>query len=275
MMHTRRTPLLATLVLLLLAPLALAQDTGTVADLRRENDQLRERVAQLEATLVTLLEQNQVLVDETRALREAVVALRDQVESEDETDTTVPSPGAIVPTDTLQLAEAPNDPMASPALLLEALRRDHEDRFLDIDISEDEGDKRYRAELRRWFRAIERDFTQRVAWELQVESIERLEQERRTGLQARILFRVVDPESGLPFDREPSSLVVEGRVAERVLQFPDTDRWTLTGVCAATPVLNLERTERGMIDTPPFIGPYVEFAFNFRVNALIPELETP
>lgn len=262
----RHTLLTLAALLLLFTPTLFAQADETVADLRRENDQLRERVAQLEATLATQIELNEELVKELRELRTLVLELRQQMDLTREAvdaqnDQQPPAPAIEVP----RLADDPSDPMASPGLLLNALRRDHQDRFLDPEIEDPEARKRYIAELRRWFRAVERDFAKRVEWQIQPVSVERLDRDR-----LRMIFRVVDPESGLPYDTQPASMIVDGRDASRVLANPDATRWRFLGVFGAAPRLNTEREEMGLVDTPPFVGVYVEYAYTIKVTSLYP-----
>ena len=268
-MRNAALSLIAVLMLLLAPAHALAQADETVADLRRENDQLRERIAQLEATLATLLEQNKALIDETRALRDEVGDLRTSVQ---QTQQTVERqsigntpPGAEI--EPIMLAEAPDDPLASPNLLFKAIQRDHDGRYPDLTLETELDQKRYRADLKRWFRATERDFTRRVQWTVEVIEVDAITEDA-----LRVVFIVIDPESGLPYDARPSSITVDGRSALRVLENPTIQQWKLTGVAAPTLNLNTDRTERGLIDIPPFVGPYVEFGFAFRVISIVPVL---
>ncbi len=250
---------------------ALAQSDETVADLRRENDQLRERLAQLEATLATLLEQNQALINETRALRDEVLTLRDEVkETSESVDRRLDDQPAPTPPEPLNLAPPTDNPMDSPGQLLEAIRRDHDGRYPELMLDNQDAQKRYLFDLKRWFKALERDFTTRVTWLIDVVAVEEIHDESLNDDSLRIIFYVIDPDSELPYDAAPSTIIVEGRSALRVLDQPDLTRWTVNGIFGARPKLNTQREERGLIDTPPFVGPYVEFAYGFRVTSIVP-----
>ena len=272
--------LIAALLMLLAlapAPAALARADETVADLRRENDQLRERIAQLEATLATLLEQNQALIDEPRALRSEVAELNrrvqdtsDAVEEQRATSgTPMPKP---IEFEAPELAPPTDDPLASPGQLLEALIRDHDGRYPELALETADQRTRYVRDLQRWFKTLERDFTTRVEWLVDVvDSSPVVDDEGKPTGARTLVFYVIDPESNLPFDANPSTISVDSRSALRLLDNDEgVTRWRLAGIAAPTPILNTERTERGLIDTPPFIAPYVEFAYAFRVTAMLP-----
>ncbi|MEM1423775.1 MAG: hypothetical protein AAGH64_07205 [Planctomycetota bacterium] len=272
--------LIAALLLALAPPHALAHADETVADLRRENDQLRERIAQLEAMMETVIDRNNELEAETDDLRDRLLELTRRVQDTSDavaqqrtrTDDSL-RPIEIEPP---ELAPATDDPMASPGQLLAALARDHDGRYPELTLATPEDRERYTEDLRKWERSVERDFNARVDWLIDVvDDYPVLDEEGEPTDARTIVFYVIDRESNLPFDADPSTLTVASRAAIRTLTNDEgVARFRVNGVLTATPIINTARPERGMIDSPPYIAPYVEFAYAFRVNALFPDPET-
>ncbi len=279
--HTFRPALLALLALLATAAPSFAQTDETVAALRRENDALRDRVAQLEAALESAqadqAAQQAAHEAQLAALTETIAALRTALAAQP-TDTPAPPTTTEAADEPAPPQTAPpsDDPMASPGTLRSAVQRDHADTFLNLNLEEGtnaeraESRKRYLADLRRWTRRTERSFSSRIDWEIELINVARAE-----GNSVRITFHVIDTESGLPFDGEPSTTIIEGRPAQRFAAHPEAQSWRLEGLLAAAPVINTDRTEKGLIDTPPYLGMFTEFGFTIRATQAVPDLGVP
>ena len=278
----RTTPLAILTLTLLLAPAtrALAQ-AESPADLRREIDTLRNRVAQLEAAndqlqrdLPPLRRRTAQLEAQLARVQAEAARLRDEndaLERQLREHGLVPavpgsdSTGADSPTPpSSETAELPSDPMACPASLLVALTRDYDDRFADRSL-----DPRARAEyvrdVRRWTLDVKREFRNRVTWTVEIDPSSVPGDD---NLPVRL--RVVDPDSRRPYHTDTVSIDLGSRNTRRIMTDPDRRYWALDALFFADPGVNPDRESAGSLDYPPFIGPFAEFGYGLSVRSLTP-----
>jgi len=282
--------ILATLLLALLTPHGALAQGESPGDMRRENDELRNRVAQLEA-------QNKKLEQEATALRSQVAQaqahaaraqrdlpkLRAEIDAlhaqlralgvEPESPTPTGAPGATPPGATPGsrpgqpadpgVAGLPNDPMACPPCLLEALRASYDQRFGTRSIDDNRAD--FVKDVRRWAGEMKREHRGIVSWTIEIQPDDIPGDE---ALPVRV--RVVDPVSKEPYYAQPAAVDLGRRHTRRLMSEPDQRYWVIDGVFAADPQLNADRDDEGPIPFPPFIGPFAEFDFNLSVRGIAP-----
>lgn len=245
---------LALALMALASPGAAAQNSDSAAALRRENDQLRERVSQLEARIKQLERDNESLKVEVARLRAAG------------TPTKPATPGApgTVPVTTDVLPAEGQEPLASPDALFGALVAHYTTHFADRSFDDTTRSQQIQ-EVRRWTRDAERAFKGNVEWVIRIDK-----ENLPPSASEPIPFWVIDPASGKLLHPRPVRSVLPVRIASRILENADTPVWDVRGQLAATPTVNAERAERGMLDFPPFIGPYAEFAYDLTVRTAVP-----
>lgn len=281
----------ATLVMIILlfasllqAPSAWAQGE-TPGDMRRENDELRNRVAQLEAQVKKLEQEATSLRSQyaqaqaqlaraqrdTPALQAENEALRAQLRAlgvEPETPATTTTPGRTAPG-----APAPErdgvgglsnlDPMACPPCLLQALRGSYEERFGSRSIDEDRAE--YVKDVRRWAGEMKRDHREPVSWTVEIDP-----QSIPGDDSMPVKLRVVNPDTREPLVDQVSAVDLGRRNTRRIMSEPDQRFWTIDGVFYADPQVNADRLDEGLIPYPPFIGPFAEFDFGLSVRSVAP-----
>lgn len=213
------------------SPAERARDMA-IEDLRRENDRLRRRIAELEAQILTL------------------TGGPNSVNAGDPASATAPIP-----------AEA----TASPASLRRALMLAYDTEFEPDDrpkLGEPAGD--YRREVQRWARTIGQELRGRVEWLARMELVP-LDPDARPSeaRRRRVVLSVLDPAS-LNIIDQPEIVDVPTRFVDRIENAAEDQLWVLSGHVEATPVYDATRTEAGPFDYPAFIGPYAAFGFDLR-----------
>ena len=268
---------------LLTTPAARAQGESP-AELRRENDELRNRVAQFEAQNLKLEQQvtalrsqlAQAQAQATRAQRDVPrleaenKMLRDQlralgVEPEAPASPAPRAPGSRTPdpTSAPTAVQLPDDPMACPPCLLQALRAAYDDRFASKSI--DDGRADYIKEVRRWAGEMKRAHRGPITWTVEIAPSD------VPGDDALpVKLRVVDPVTKDPVHTDTTAIDLGRRHTRRIISEPDQRYWTIEGVLFADPQVNADRDDEGPIPYPPFIGPYAEFEFGLSVRVISP-----
>lgn len=261
----------------LLAPLAAAQDT-TPAELRREIEQLRTENEQL-------VTENEELAAENEALASQIASMRTEIESlhraREESDRRIADlesridarPRAAEPdrrdaeiqAAPILRAEVPEDHLASPASLLNAVCREYEARFPNPPLTTEEQVADYRVRLDQWAKEVNQNLRGRTKWRV---SLTEVAQEASSPRGAKARMTVLDPASGLPIG-ESFLVDVPPRMAIKLNSEP-TQYYDLTLLLAPTPVVNPERRVKGVFEWPPFVGPMVEFAFDFEWGGIVP-----
>jgi type II secretory pathway pseudopilin PulG len=274
----RRVDCLAIVVALLIGvtapgvvPPAAAQ-SPTPAQLKRENDALRQRIDQLEAELDRANDTIDALRQQIDTLTQQVNALRRDVRDANE------NAGPSGPDDADQsgdaesqeprFAELPDDqPLAAPKAMLRYMQRSYSETLdeLPTDEHDDNAMRRYVNDVQRWSRIVRRDLRGEVQW-----VIEPLDVVERTPRSAEFTYRVLDPETLKPYsDRAWTLTLPRGSAARRFAEYPDHPLWLVRGRVLATPEVNPDRPDPGFFDIPPFIGPFAEFEFTLRIEAFL------
>lgn len=239
--------------------LARAQDDPSTAVLQRENDLLRERIAQLESQLA---HSRKRITD----LEKQVAELQAKLAASPATPTTDGGSGAAPPAEQPMpvYAEIPADPMAGPDSLFLALKADYETRFKDMSFDSDAERKRCIAEVGAWARQAPRALRGSFEWIIEVAQVVAEREE------ATIEFRVIDPSSGNPCSDRYYTMKIPGRMAHPISLMRDRKLWVVKGMLAAKPGVNASRPDVGAFDTPRFIGPFAEFGFEVTPRSVQP-----
>ena len=255
---TRFTPLLTVLLAMIAlhpAP-AQAQPADSAAALRRENDQLRERLSQVEARVKQLERENEALKLEIQRLRDATIPGKPG-------GPPLPPP---VPTTTDVIAPGDQQPLASPDALLAALQASYAEEFGDAPVDPDGKSDRIQ-QVRKWTRDAERSFRGNIEWVIRIDK-----ENLPSAATDPIPFWIIDAESGKLLHAKPVKATIPTRFAVRILENTDTPVWDLRGALTARPTVNAERPEKGLLDFPPFIGPFAEFDYDLSIrNAAVHE----
>jgi len=273
--------LVASLALTAAALPASAQPAQSPSELRRENVRLREQVRTLEAQLEASRSRIARLGELVASLEARVAELRAAAAAESDQRETEPGDGSI-DLETGQESQEPadppvdgaaeteqrgaDDPFASPGAMQRSLQREYQAAVGDLPRETEDQVDRYLREVRQWVRRVNLTRRKAVEWRVELLDVEVL-----SPTEARCRFRVAgeDESDAEPFDA-PFPLELSGRHAGRVIEHSDHRLWTLDGLFAATPHMNEDRVEPGVFNTPPLIGPYAEFDFEFRVRSLRP-----
>ena len=121
--------------------------------------------------------------------------------------------------------------------------------------------------LEKWVGSMNRDWRKPVKWTVVVREIER----RPDGASARI--QVVDGTTGESFG-DVVTLPLDERQAKRLESFGrrpnQSGYWNLAAVFTPQLTVNMARLDPGVFDTPPYIGPGVEFRYTLVAESLTP-----
>lgn len=234
------------------SPWAAAQETpATAAEvaLRREIATLRDRLAKAEERIRQLEGERGRLLEELAKLRQAPAAGGGE---------SAGSPGEAT-------AAVPADPFASPASMLEELRRRYEGRFAGVAHDTEPAIRAYREDVRAWCESGVRDLRDRRQWVVRVLEMKESADDKRY-VDARL--RVIDEASGLAiggaFNVRLSA--ADARLIERGKdRFP---LWRATVVVGGAPVFNEQRVDAGVFEHPAFVGRYCDFGIEIDVRHL-------
>lgn len=225
------------------APTAFAQDAQSPAQLRRENDALREHIRELEAEL-------QRTHEEIHELSEEIEALRAQRQERRTTLPTSPiddSPGSV-----------PEDRFACPAALKLWLDADYAHAFTNIPEPKVQT-------LRHWVRRTQLERST-VLWDLRI-----LGWEPEAPNTARVI--AFDWQTG-ENRCQPFRLTLTERDAEIIRFSPELREWTIEGVFGANPVILRDGDPLPIADD--LIGQSVRFDWTMTVRSLEPfEADNP
>lgn len=265
-----RSLAIAALVLPVLigAPRAHAQGESP-ADLRRENDTLRNRVAQLEAANTKLEQDNRRLQKRVTQLEAQLARLQaenNKLRAQGATPANSPSAPASSPGDSQ--AKLPADPLSCPPALLKALKAKYKEEFAGRTIT-DMNRADYIKDVRRWALQMRREFRDRVTWTVEIDPADVPGDDKLP-----VKLRVVDPDTHEPYHADPVSVDL-GYSTRRVMLEPDKKFWVLEGVFFADPSVNPNREAAGTMDYPAFIGPFAEFKFGLSVRSIVPAESKP
>ncbi len=247
-------------------PAAGAQSAPTPAELRRENEALRQRVEQLEAELNRANETIQDMRAQMDELMAQMERLRLDLRRQQQSGPASPDTEASDQDDAPRFAPLPEDaPLSSPEAMLQELQRSYQETLGELPYDTDTDYRRYLSRLNRWARIARRELRGELEWVVKpVEIIERTER------QVTLSIQVLDPDTLLPYtDRAWTVELPQGAPTRRFLDYPEHDLWLMRGRVEAEPVVNTDREDPGFFDIPPFIGPFAEFDFELRIEALL------
>lgn len=262
-----RTLLLIALFAAVLAPqAALAQTRApTPAELRRENDALRERVAQLEAELNSATETIESLREQMDALGDQLESLRRELRQRP-ADTSGDDAPAEPATPEPTFAEVPTgEPLSSPEAMYQALRESYDAELSGMPRETDPEFRRFISELSQWSRMMRREIRGQAEWVIEITGVVVDDEDELV-----VSYRVIDPESRLPYsDREHQLELPRGIAERRFRDNPDHELWLVRGRAFASPQVNRDREEVGFFDIPRFIGPFAEFGFQLDLETFV------
>lgn len=222
------------------------------ADLRRENDQLKQRVSQLETQLAESQRRVKTLQDEIDRLRKAIAGSKEQGGG--------PGGGAApAPAPTDDYEPAPEAPLASPASMFAALVKDYEKELGALPRESRAEQQKFLAEARKWTAKAARDIRGKVEW-----TISRVSVVGEPRGEREVTFEVVNPSNGKPYG-PPVTVKMRGELAQKLANQPPESQWKITGMANAAPRVNAERGKPGAFDKPQsLIGPFVEFGLELN-----------
>lgn len=250
--------LLAVLLpLLLVATPARAQSDR---ELRTENQRLQGRVRDLEQELAAARERIAELEAQVESLREA---LRNRGGGR---------PAELPPLPAEEISIDESVPTASPRALRQALEASFEEAMKELEPGAPGSAERraYVRALRSWMAGVSRTMKGPIEWHVRL-----IEGAASTHTYA-VQLQAVDPGTGVelgdPFWTQLSRLQAR-RLEQYFALTGEREALVLRGTLVPEPVLNPDRAEAGMFDTPPLIGPFVEFGYRVDTRTLLPVSE--
>lgn len=251
----------------LTATLRAQESPPSVSELRRENEQLRQRIDELEAQLTKSQESINQLLEQVRELNARVAELQRLLEQRpaSPSDSAGADSGAETEATTPTLAELPESkPFVAPEGLLAFVRKSYAENFggVSVPFESSEVRGRYLRDLEGWANSLRRTQRGQIEWLIEVRNVVSSES------PMVVEYRVLDRATRLPYSERLFAMQVPSRF-ERRLREAESQTWLLRGVAGIDVMINRERESMGFFDVTPFIGPYVEFGFNLNVNALL------
>jgi len=278
-MLARRSPhsLFALALLLLLSvPSAqvIAQDSPpSVSELRRENEQLRLRIDELEAQLERSQEAITKLLEQVSELNTRVAALQTELQKWQAGATDEPrSPNTPAPDEPIQTyATLPeSQPYAAPESMFRSVIESYGEAFGEVvtPFASTDARNRYLRDVDAWSKVLRRSLRSQVEWTIEIRGITKPDREPMA-----IEYRVVDPNTLLPYSDRYFTLQIPTRFERRIAQDRNTKYWRLRGVASAMLNINRDRESIGFFDVRPFVGPFVEFGLDVALSSLVPAPE--
>jgi len=227
---------------------ALAQNGASPAELRRANDQLRERITELEAAL-----------SESRRRIEALESRVEEFTKKPEDlqqDVPDPIPTPADPAD----RPIPTEPSSCPDALYGSLVDNYNEAFPGIEIPAF-------AEVQQWIDRVRHE-RQRITWLIEVHEIIAVR-----GKDSSLRVNLIDPESG---DAICGNFILPVSYTEAVRIGDATGImvWECSGTFTANPIADRSRPEFDNEMTPRLIGPFAVFGWTFDVQRIKPVEQT-
>ncbi len=252
---SRLTMLAIGIMLLLPASQASAQSD---ADLRRENQRLAARVAELEKELEAALQRIRDLEAQNAALRGSATGGR--------------QPSDPVEPEKVSIDEAKPD--ASPRALLAALKKNYEESFKSQSMGEAPGSRErsmYLRSVEQWHARMAREMRQTVEWHVRIVT------QVASGDKGYTLeLQAIDPRHGTHLG-DPFLATLPKNRARPIEQGGTARVYVVRGVVTPRLRLNPDRTSVGPVDNPKFVGPFSELNLRevlLEINGATPA-ETP
>lgn len=253
----RHAPLMITLCLALtyIAPQTQAQSDS---QLRRQNDELRERVREL--------------TEELRQANQQIAELQKTIaQLERDLDAARSGRGEVPPLEE-KVSIDESTPDASPRALLSHLQEDYQATLGEMETGST-GDRErnaYMRALERWTKRVNRELRMPIEWHVKVVDAVRASRGVRLELIA------IDPEHGTELGDSFIGTLNSSSVIRRLERFDENgqmDHLVLRGVLEPKVSINPGRDAPGTFNTPPFIGPFAEFAMTVTIETMLPPEE--
>jgi uncharacterized coiled-coil protein SlyX len=270
-------PLLALALLVLFSipcSHAIAQDSPpSVSELRRENEQLRIRIDELETQLARSQEAISKLLEQVSELNTRVAALQEELRRRtsgpDGQPRSPDEPAVEEPAQSYaQLPES--EPYAAPESMFRSVVDSYAKAFGEVETPFESSDarNRYLRDVDVWSKSLRRSLRSQVEWTIEVRNISQAEREALF-----IEYRVVNSETRLPYSDRYFKIPIPARFERRILQSRDTRFWQMRGVVSASLNINRDRESVGFFDVRPFVGPFVEFDLEVALSSVMPAPE--
>ncbi len=226
------------------------------SQLRRQNDDLRQRVQ-------SLTDQLRAANERISELEKTIVQLREELASASTRRSETPPPPVE---EKVTIDESKPD--ASPRALLRHLQEDYQATLGDMDRGST-GDRTRTAFVRaleRWQNRVNRELRTQIEWHVKVIDATRVSR----GVQLRLI--AIDPETnvelGIPFFGALRNSNVIRRL-ERFDQKGQMEHLVLRGILEPAVEMNPARDEQGTFNSPPFIGPFAEFGMRVQIDTIL------
>jgi len=265
----------ALLLGLFLTPATLhAQESPpSVSELRRENEQLRLRIDELESQLARSQRSIDELLKQVSDLNARVADLQRELGSG------TPRPSGDAPSAPPTSAADPEPsyaplpqsmPYTAPETMFSMVKESYDAAFGEVETPFGSADarSRYLREADAWTKSTRRSQRGQIDWIIEVRRV------LSETSPVEIEYRVVDTETRLPYSDRTFVMEIPARSERRFLQErATTTHWRLRGMAIASPTINRNRQTVGFFDVRPFVGPYIEFGFDLSINSLLPAPE--
>ncbi|HVZ95123.1 MAG TPA: hypothetical protein VG797_11505 [Phycisphaerales bacterium] len=248
---------IAALALVVLsAPASFAQQGAqSEADLRRENDQLKQQLQESQKRV-------QTLQAEVERLRKMIAAKPSGEQSPQGTNGGGGSAPAGENKDAFE--PPPADPLASPASMFVAVVKSYETELTPLPRETKAEQARFTAEAKKWAAKTTRDIRGRAEWT--VDSVKVLADARG---EREVEFRVISPATGKAYG-PPVTVKMRADLAQKLANQPPEGRWKIAGMASAAPKVKPEYERPGAFDAPQkFVGPCVEFELEFSALSVM------
>ncbi len=236
------------------AALALTPGVVRAQDLAKENEELKAKIAEVEAQRDGLAKRVSELNGEVTKLRTELA----KVKKGGGGSSGGPGGGVVGGVG----GGSGGDATASPDGLFGALKKEYEEKFGSMARQTRPDLMKYQREVAGWTRAAQREHRGPVEWTIRV--VDPARANERPGV---LVFVVVDPVSKAAISGEATALL-PSRWVKDVATVGKDEALKVSAILSAQPIYNAQREEAGATDAPRFIGPYAEFGFELAITKI-------
>ncbi len=245
---------LTLLLVMFVAALSSHAQNSSPAELRRQVQTLNDKIRLLEERLGESQTRVQRLEEDRITLRQALRQAEDVISN---LRALIGSPDQVASMP--QIAKTPLDPYASPASMLAELRWQYHQSLSDLPMQSPKQIAKSHEQIKIWCKNTNKQMRSKIRWLTRVDQLERTRQGQYT---ARV--RVLDELTLLPIG-DPMSLIIPKRFAQKIARERDRKPlWWINALFIATPQYDPERATPGVFEVPPFVGPFVSFAYELE-----------